>query len=65
MVITIKERFRTFAKYSRFMIEPSLLAIVLVIYCLNKDIVSGWYGFIKPINIPHFGKFCQNFTGVG
>ena len=36
MVITIKERFRTLAKYSRFTINPSLLAIVLTVYGLNK-----------------------------
>ena len=51
IVITIKERFRTLAKYSRFMISPSLLAIVLVIYGLNKNIVGRRYGFLEPIDV--------------
>src|SRR5690606_27032520 len=64
MVMTIKERFLTLARYSRLMINPSLFSMVLVVYGLDEDIIGRGYGFLEVVHIATLGKFHQQLRGI-
>src|SRR5690606_16506642 len=64
MVITIKERFLTLAKYSRLMIKPSLLSMVLVCNGLDENIIVRGHSLLKMVHIGHFGEFHKQLGGI-